>query len=85
LASGFQPSGGCHFSPKPTVKIERPVWGRLCTRVAAGAVTRERHLSAALIGAFGATLVTFFLAERGDKTQIATVALAAALLSENVR
>jgi Ca2+/H+ antiporter, TMEM165/GDT1 family len=26
---------------------------------------------------FGATLVTFFLAEMGDKTQIATVALAA--------
>ena len=31
-----------------------------------------RHL-----GVFGATLVTFFLAEMGDKTQIATVALAA--------
>ena len=29
------------------------------------------------IGVFGATLVTFFLAEMGDKTQIATVALAA--------
>lgn len=28
-------------------------------------------------GVFGATLVTFFLAEMGDKTQIATVALAA--------
>ena len=28
-------------------------------------------------GAFGATLVAFFLAEMGDKTQIATVALAA--------
>jgi len=28
-------------------------------------------------GIFGATLVTFFLAEMGDKTQIATVALAA--------
>jgi len=28
-------------------------------------------------GVFGATLVTFFLAETGDKTQIATVALAA--------
>ena len=31
-----------------------------------------RHL-----GVFGATLITFFLAEMGDKTQIATVALAA--------
>lgn len=28
-------------------------------------------------GVFGATLVTFFLAEVGDKTQIATVAMAA--------
>jgi putative Ca2+/H+ antiporter (TMEM165/GDT1 family) len=28
-------------------------------------------------GVFGATLVTFFLAEMGDKTQIATIALAA--------
>jgi Ca2+/H+ antiporter, TMEM165/GDT1 family len=31
----------------------------------------------ARFGAFGTTLVTFFLAEMGDKTQIATVALAA--------
>ena len=31
-----------------------------------------RHL-----GVFGATLITFFLAEIGNKTQIATVALAA--------
>jgi putative Ca2+/H+ antiporter (TMEM165/GDT1 family) len=29
------------------------------------------------LGVFGATLITFFLAEMGDKTQIATVALAA--------
>jgi putative Ca2+/H+ antiporter (TMEM165/GDT1 family) len=28
-------------------------------------------------GVFGATLVTFFLAEMGDKTQIATIAMAA--------
>ena len=28
------------------------------------------------LGVFGATLVTFFLAEMGDKTQIATIALA---------
>jgi putative Ca2+/H+ antiporter (TMEM165/GDT1 family) len=29
------------------------------------------------LGVFGATLITFFLAEMGDKTQIATIALAA--------
>lgn len=33
--------------------------------------------SAGRLGVFGATLVAFFLAEMGDKTQIATVALAA--------
>ena len=36
----------------------------------------EGH-AAQRLGVFGATLVTFFLAEMGDKTQIATVALAA--------
>jgi putative Ca2+/H+ antiporter (TMEM165/GDT1 family) len=36
----------------------------------------ETHV-AQRFGVFGATLVTFFLAEMGDKTQIATVALAA--------
>ena len=36
----------------------------------------ETHVAARL-GVFGATLVTFFLAEMGDKTQVATIALAA--------
>ena len=36
----------------------------------------EEHV-AHRFGVFGATLVTFFLAEMGDKTQIATVAMAA--------
>ncbi len=36
----------------------------------------ETQISSKL-GVFGATLVTFFLAEMGDKTQIATIALAA--------
>lgn len=36
----------------------------------------EAHI-AHKFGVFGATLVTFFLAEMGDKTQIATVAMAA--------
>lgn len=39
-------------------------------------VDEETH-AAKHLGVFGATLVTFFLAEMGDKTQIATVALAA--------
>ncbi len=37
----------------------------------------EETQAAQRLGVFGATLVTFFLAEMGDKTQIATVALAA--------
>jgi putative Ca2+/H+ antiporter (TMEM165/GDT1 family) len=36
----------------------------------------ETHLGHSL-GVFGATFITFFLAEMGDKTQIATVALTA--------
>src|SRR5690606_13028294 len=36
----------------------------------------ETHV-ATRFGVFGATLITFFLAEMGDKTQIATVAMAA--------
>ena len=37
----------------------------------------EETQIAARFGVFGATLVTFFLAEMGDKTQVATVAMAA--------
>jgi putative Ca2+/H+ antiporter (TMEM165/GDT1 family) len=37
----------------------------------------KTHQVAEKFGVFGVTLVTFFLAEMGDKTQIATVALAA--------
>lgn len=37
----------------------------------------EANVGRSHLGVFGTTIVTFFLAEMGDKTQIATVALAA--------
>jgi Ca2+/H+ antiporter, TMEM165/GDT1 family len=40
-------------------------------------IEEEETQVAHKLGVFGATLITFFLAEMGDKTQIATVALAA--------
>ena len=40
-------------------------------------IEEEETQIARQMGVFGATLVTFFLAEMGDKTQIATIALAA--------
>ena len=40
-------------------------------------IEEEETQIAQRFGVFGATLVTFFLAEMGDKTQIATVAMAA--------
>lgn len=40
-------------------------------------IEEDETLVAKRFGVFGATLITFFLAEMGDKTQIATVAMAA--------
>ncbi len=40
-------------------------------------IEEEETQIAQRFGVFGATLVTFFLAEMGDKTQIATIAMAA--------
>jgi len=40
-------------------------------------IEEEESQVARKFGVFGATLITFFLAEMGDKTQIATVTMAA--------
>ncbi len=40
-------------------------------------IEEEETQVAKRLGVFGATIVTFFLAEMGDKTQIATIAMAA--------
>ena len=40
-------------------------------------IEEEETQVAHRFGVFGATLITFFLAEMGDKTQVATVAMAA--------
>lgn len=40
-------------------------------------IEEEETRIASRFGVFGATLITFFLAEMGDKTQIATIAMAA--------
>jgi putative Ca2+/H+ antiporter (TMEM165/GDT1 family) len=40
-------------------------------------IDEEETQIASKLGVFGATLITFFLAEMGDKTQIATIAMAA--------
>ncbi|MEB2332298.1 MAG: TMEM165/GDT1 family protein, partial [Nitrosomonas sp.] len=40
-------------------------------------IEQEETWIAGKFGIFGATLITFFLAETGDKTQIATITMAA--------
>lgn len=52
--------------------IGMALWTMIPDRIEA-----EESQVARKFGVFGATLITFFLAEMGDKTQIATVAMAA--------
>lgn len=52
--------------------IGMAIWTMIPDKIEEEETQVARHL-----GVFGATLITFFLAEMGDKTQIATVALAA--------
>lgn len=51
--------------------IAMAVWMLIPDKIDAEATGKERY------GVFGTTVIAFFLAEMGDKTQIATVALAA--------
>ena len=52
--------------------IAMAIWTMIPDKIEEEETQVAKHL-----GVFGATLITFFLAEMGDKTQIATVALAA--------
>lgn len=53
------------------------VWTLIPDKIEADKIDASEARTVRYFGVFGATLVTFFLAEMGDKTQIATVAMTA--------
>ena len=57
--------------------VELTNWAKTVTVVAQGNRIDEDDARLAKYGVFLTTLIAFFLAEMGDKTQVATVALAA--------
>ena len=73
---------GARITPSVSPEVLRRVLGLSFIGMAtwtliAGNIEEEGIQVAKRFGVFGATPITFFLAEMGDKTQIATVAMAA--------
>ena len=68
---------GAH--PKSSSQVENAAGEKISLREQISANLDEQlgKKVAKRFGVFGATLITFFLAEMGDKTQIATIAMAA--------
>ena len=79
-ARGLRRARGCaaRSTPDdPAVDRRRGVLRRRRVGARAGQARRRREARQPALGVFRVTMVAFFLAEMGDKTQIATVVLAA--------